>query len=257
MNQVARELEEEMKAILARRLAAGDAGKSNDICSLAITHMTKESGGTLTQADKESIVDQLKTFYFAGHDTTAIAIAWAIWELSQHPEALARLRAELVEHCVWADDKTPPSYEQLQKCRYLECVVKESLRLYPPASGLSRYCDDPDESYKGYCIGRSILLVNAYVIHRHPSLWKEPDSFKPERFIDGSEGDINSKYMPFSKGPRDCIGKYFAYLEAKLAISALVMRYDMECDDPKDIVYTLITNVPKHGAKVKFRHRSE
>eukprot|EP00567_Pseudictyota_dubia_P013170 CAMPEP_0197436810 /NCGR_PEP_ID=MMETSP1175-20131217/4195_1 /TAXON_ID=1003142 /ORGANISM="Triceratium dubium, Strain CCMP147" /LENGTH=510 /DNA_ID=CAMNT_0042966191 /DNA_START=80 /DNA_END=1612 /DNA_ORIENTATION=+ len=262
MHQVGIELENEMRAILERRLAVYESedckqGKNTDICSLAIAHMTKESGGKLTDDDKSLIVDQLKTFYFAGHDTTAICIAWAIWELSQHPEAVARLRSELEEHGVWTDPNTPPSYEQLQKCSYLEAVVKESLRLYPPASGLSRYNDDPNDSYNGYCIGNAVLLVNAYVMHRHPQLWKnDPDSFLPERFIDGSEGDINAKFMPFSKGPRDCIGKYFAYLEAKLAISSLVMRYDMACDDPKDCIYTLLTNIPKNGAKVKFCRRS-
>jgi cytochrome P450 len=263
MYQVGIKLDEEMRAILDRRLAAaanvsaGNGNDSRDILSLAIAHLTKEGGGSLTEQDKDSIVDQLKTFYFAGHDTTATTIAWAMWELSQHPEALKRVRLELEENGVWADySNVPPTYEQLQACVYLEAVIKETLRLYPPASGLSRQCHDANESYNGYCIGNSVLLVNAYVMHRHPDLWKRPDEFVPERFIDGSEEDINSKFMPFSRGKRDCIGKYFALLEAKLAVSALAMRYDLECDDPTDHIFQLLTNIPKKGAKVKFSPRA-
>lgn len=255
MHQVGIELQEEMRAILNRRLeTGGTVTDSKDILSLAIAHLTKE-GGTLTEDDKDSIVDQLKTFYFAGHDTTASTIAWAMWELSQHPEALAIVRSELEKEGVWIDANIPPTYEQLQACTYLEAVIKETLRLYPPASGLTRQCHDKSESYNGYCIGNSVLLVNAYVMHRHPDLWRSPDEFLPERFIDGSEEDINSKFMPFSKGKRDCIGKYFALLEAKLAVSALVMRFDLECDDPTDHIFQLLTNIPKRGAKVKFSRR--
>lgn len=256
MHKVGIELQEEMRAILDRRLAAGTtATDSKDILSLAIAHLTKE-GGTLTEQDKDSIVDQLKTFYFAGHDTTATTIAWAMWELSQHPEALMIVRSELQQQRVWTDPNIPPTYKQLQECVYLEAVLKETLRLYPPASGLTRQCDNKMESYNGYCIGNSVLLVNAYVMHRHPALWKRPNEFLPERFLDGSEEDINSKFMPFSKGKRDCIGKYFALLEAKLAVSALVMRYDLECDDPTDHIFQLLTNIPKQGAKVRFSRRA-
>jgi len=182
-----------------------------------------------------------------------------MWELSQHPEALTTLRTELKEHGVWTSNdfssSNAPSYDQLQKCVFLEGVVKEALRLYPPASGLSRKCEDDYESHNGMRIGGAILIVSVYVMHRHPDLWKYPDEFLPQRFIDSSEGDIILKYLPFSKGKRDCIGKYFALLEAKLAISALVMRYDLECDDPTDYMEQVLTNLPRRGAKVRFRPR--
>jgi cytochrome P450 len=75
-----------------------------------------------------------------------------------------------------------------------------------------------------------------YVIHRHPSLWKPPNEFRPPRFLDGSEDRLHhDKLLPFYCGPRDCIGKYFALLEATLAISALVSLYDLECVDPNEI----------------------
>jgi len=277
MRRVGVELEQEMRAILDRRLEAaaaaaagtngsegengggggGDFGSSRDIVSLAIAHLTKESGsgGKLTEDDRASIVDQLKTFYFAGHDTTATTIAWAVWELSQHPDVLAKVRSELKDHGVWTDLEVPPTYDQLQKCEYLEAVIKETLRLYPPASGITRYNADVTDTYKGYCIGGAVLMANAYVMHRHPQLWKRPDEFVPDRFLDGSESDLNSKFMPFSRGPRDCIGKYFALLEAKLAVSALAVRYELECVDPNDQMCYMLTNIPRDGAKIRFRRR--
>lgn len=259
MNQTGVMLEREMRKILDRRLAnsTDNEESSKDICSLAIAHMKKVSGGSLTKEDKECIVDQLKTFYFAGHDTTATTIAWVMWELSQHSDSLVRVRDELQEKSIWNDPKVLPSYEDLQTCEYLDAVIKEVLRLYPPASSLTRQNPDPNETYNGYLIGGGATLkVSTYIMGRHPDLWKEPDKFRPERMIDGSEGDVSAKLLPFSKGPRDCIGKYFALLEAKLAISVLVTRYDLQCVDPDDHLQYHLTNVPRGGAKVRFTSRT-
>jgi len=251
-------LDEEMRKILERRLTAEDAGKdAKDICSLAIQHMKKTNGdGALTEEDKACIVDQLKTFYFAGHDTTATTIAWATWELSQNADILAKVREELQVHSIWTDAEAAPTYDQLQRCDYLHAVIRETLRLYPPASGLTRYCPDEDETYRGHKIGGAILMVNAYCMQRHPDLWTAPEVFRPERMLDGSEGDVDAKLMYFAKGPRDCLGKYFALLEAKLALAALVSRYDLRCVDPDERITYNLTNVPANGAKVRFSPRA-
>jgi cytochrome P450 len=240
-------LDNEMQAILERRLAAGVSNESKDICSLAI-HQLKGADGSLTPADKISIGHQLKTFYFAGHDTTAILISWAVWLLSQHAQVLSKVRAELQEHVT----SPTPTYEDLQKCTYLDAVLKETLRLYPPAGGVGRHHPDVNESYKGHTMGGALVVLSIYVMQRHPSLWKRPNDFCPERFLDGSEDNLADKFMAFSRGPRDCIGKYFALMEGKVAISTLVTRYNLECINPNDTIWSQLTNVPKHGAKVRF-----
>jgi cytochrome P450 len=206
MENYGRLLDQEMRAILERRLAAGASSNSADICSIAINQLEQEKG-SLYEEDKVSIIHQLKTFYFAGHDTTATTISWAIWLLSQHPGVLKKVRDELNEHAIWGTENrdSAPTYEQLQKCEYLEAVLKETLRLYPPASGLSRYNADPDDTWNGYSIGNAVLLVQVYVMHRHPDLWKKPDDFIPARWLDGSEENLNSKFAAFSRGPRDCV----------------------------------------------------
>jgi len=239
IRKLTKQLDDEMSNILGRRLAAGPSANSKDICSIAIDQM-KGDNGSLTEEDKHSIVHQLKTvstrcaknrvlcisrhrkltpgchrfqFFFAGNDTTATLMSWTVWLLSQHRKKLLKVRAELAEHRVWEDNKTP-TYDQLLECEYLEAVLKEALRLYPPA-GSARYTPDVSETWKDpktneeYTIGGAVLYVSHYVMHRHPDLWNQPDDFFPERFLDGSEQNISSKFQPFSRGPRDCIGKYF------------------------------------------------
>ena len=201
-------LDEEMHNILERQLAAGISEQSKDICSIAINCM-KGPDGSLTEEDKNSIADQLKTFYFAGHDTTAILISWSVWLLSWNDDVLAKVRAKLKENGIGSSSARPSTYDQLQRCTYLEAVLKETLRLYPPASG-SRATKDANATYNGYAISNAILVSANYVMHRHPSLWKRPNEFIPERFLDGSEDNLTAKFNPFSRGPRDCIGKYFA-----------------------------------------------
>jgi cytokinin trans-hydroxylase len=204
-------LDKEFYRILDRRLAdasAVTASKTKDICSIAIDQM-KSADGSLSDDDKITIMHQLKTFYFAGNDTTATLISWAMWLLSQHDEAVEKLLAELKKQKIWADGKTP-TYDQLQNCTYLEAVLQESLRLYPPASS-ARYTSDLSETWGNYTIGGSIFVyISTYVMHRR----NRPDDLVPERFLDASK---KPAFNAWSRGPRDCQGKYFAMLEAKMA----------------------------------------
>jgi len=195
-------------------------------------------------------------FTFILNYKQAILISWATWLLSLHDDIANKIRAELDEHNITNELKadTCPSYDQFQKCTYLEAALKETLRLYPPAS-VARYTPDVDETYDGYTIGGALIILSTYVMHRHPLLWKRPEEFIPERWLDGSEDNLNEKWAPFSRGPRDCIGKYFALLEAKLAISVLLTRYDLECVNPQETPCARLTDQARDGAKVIFTPR--
>lgn len=246
-------LNEVMEHVLDRRLKE-DKEASSDVCSLAIEAM-KQKDGTLTPEDREIIIHQLKTFYFAGHDTTATTIAWAGWLLSQHPKVLSKLRDELASKRILITCGQRPTYQELQNCEYLDAVVKEVLRLYPPA-GSARYTSDLNETWNGYTIGGAVLYVNCYVTHRLPQYWDRPDDFVPERFVGVAPETYSHKYIPFLKGPRDCLGRYFALLEAKLAIAALAQRYNMTCVDPKEMLGSCLTARPRGGAKVLLKVRN-
>ena len=290
VKELEHKLDNEMRKILELRLRAGVSPNSRDICSLGINEL-RQPDGSLLESDKVSICHQMKTFYFAGHvsphecaccfcfcfsarremvsnlstpdstslsfklqDTTATLISWAVWTLSQHPDKLQKLRAELKSNKIWLSAELPPTYDQLMECIYLDAILKECLRLYPPA-GSARFTSDLNESFDGYCIGGAVLYLAPYTIHRNPRIWKQPNDFLPERFLDGSEGDVSNKFIPFMRGPRDCIGKYFAMLEGKLAISAIVSFYNLECVNPNDAPGMQLTLVPRDGAKIKFSRR--
>ena len=234
------------------------------------------SGKTFGPNEMEIITSQLKTFYFAGHDTTATTIAWAYWLLVQRPESLRRARDE-VESSI-GPHLRDATYEKLQKCEYLDAVARETLRLYPPAATtryVSTSSDGPAASSAkravssnssssnepnagGYRLGDSIVHLNFYAIQRDPDVWEMPDEFVPDRFLGeaGKNRIASSSFLPFSKGARDCIGKYFALLEIKIALAALVCRYDGDVVDSEEAYVAKLTSIPQGGCKVNLRRRS-
>jgi cytochrome P450 len=247
-------LTEEFGQVVDRRLEElHQKGNQSDICSLSITHL-KEDDGSLTPHNKQVIVDQLKTFYFAGHDTTASTISWCIWLLGQHAEELANVRSELDDNNIFSRGSAHviPTYAQIQSLQYLDAVIMETLRLYPPAA-TARYCADKSQKWKDYHIGNSVLFVNHYVMHRHPELWERPNDFWPERFLQGQ--DFGYKFQPFSRGSRDCIGKYFALLEAKMAVAVMVQRYEFNVVNKDEVPGYALTLFPKDGAKMMLKKR--
>lgn len=252
-----KKLDNVMREVLQRRLDDQNADDEKkgivNICSMAIQSM-KQADGNLTAEDCKVIMHQLKTFYFGGHDTTATTIAWAVWLLSQNPQVLETLRAELRNAKIFNTPDQRPTYKDLQNCEYLDAVLKEVLRLYPPGA-TARSSTNLNETWEGYTIGGAVLYVVPYVMHRLPQYWEKPEEFVPERFVGVPPESYAHKYIPFLKGPRDCIGKYFAVLESKLAIAALAQRYDMACVDPNEGIAYRMTAIPMDGAKMKFKER--
>lgn len=244
-----------------------------DILSLTLSSVLtskKKIGGAaydvslFTKEDMESMTSQLKTFYFAGHDTTAITIAWAFWLLVQHPHTLKRAREEILANLgkEWVDDAVKgtklhaTTYDMLQKCEYLNAVARETLRLYPPAA-TTRYALDSNATAGGYRLGNSIIHMNFYAMQRDGDIWEYPDDFIPERFLGeaGKERAKSFSFLPFSKGSRDCIGKYFALLETKIALAALVCRYDGDVVDRDEVYTSRVTSIPMGGCKVNLCRR--
>ncbi|KAL3808862.1 hypothetical protein ACHAXA_004149 [Cyclostephanos tholiformis] len=241
-----------------------ESSKQRDILSFTLHRFLQSNGvgAKLGRNDMEIITSQLKTFYFAGHDTTATTIAWAYWLLIQHPECLGKAREEVESYIGREplDDMT--TFEMLQKCEYLDAVARETLRLYPPAA-TTRYIpstspDDDVPNAGGYLLGNSIVHLNFYAIQRDPRVWDVPDEFAPDRFLGevGRKRIASSSFVPFSKGARDCIGKYFALLEIKIALAALICRYDGDVIDPNEAYVTRLTSIPRGGCEVNLRRRS-
>jgi cytochrome P450 len=199
------------------RSESGKVNHAKDILDMALLDPDYDSSASL-----EELVDQMRTFFFAGHDTTASAISWALYFLSSNPTELERLRKELDE--VFGVGTTPSQVSRQiiedpkihMKLEFTLAVVKESLRLEPPASTARTA---PKNYFLKTTTGATIeipegsmVYVTAWLLHHKKSVWGEDaDEFRPGRFLAGNP--IPWGYIPFGKRPRDCIGMNLAYLE--------------------------------------------
>jgi cytochrome P450 len=205
------------RIIEERRREGFDRG---DLLS-TLLHALDEEGDRTGMTD-EQLRDEVMTIFLAGHETTANALAWTWYLLSQNPEAEARLHEELAE--VLRD--RPPTAEDLPRLRYTEMVVAESMRLYPPAWAVGRLALEEHE-VGGYRIPRgALVLVSQYVMHRDPRFWPDPERFDPERFTpEAKAARPQFAYFPFGGGPRRCVGEGFAWMEAVLILATLARRW--------------------------------
>lgn len=210
--------------IIEKAKKTGERG--TDVLSRLLIANDAEIDHTLSDSE---IKDEIRTFFLAGHETTAITLTWTLYLLSKHKNIMNKMIAEI--HSVIGKDKDP-SAEDLKKLTYVEQVGNEVLRLYPPIYMFGRSPLEVD-TIDGYEIptGTTVATV-PYVTHRDPAYWDDPDEFKPERF----EKDPVHLYafIPFGGGPRTCIGKNFALMELKIILTKIFqnhyveMKYDQE-----------------------------
>lgn len=166
--------------------------------------------------------DEMATLFFTGHETTGLALTWTLFLLGENPEAEARLLGEL--DSVLGD--RPATLRDLSRLPYLDWVIKESLRLYPPAYGVVREALN-DCEIGGYLIPKgSTVAMFQWVVHRDPRFFDDPDAFRPDRWSHGlAERLPKFAYFPFGGGPRVCIGKEFALFETALVLATIMRRF--------------------------------
>jgi cytochrome P450 len=232
--------------IQRRREAGNDAG---DLLSLLL-QVQDEDGSRMSDAQ---IRDEVLTLVLAGHETTAITLAFCWHLLARHPEVEATLHREL--DAVLGGRE--PTAEDLPALVFTDHVVKEALRLYPPAWSLSREALEDDEVGGWRVLAGSMMILNPWTTHRDPRFFEEPEAFRPQRWADGLEQRLpRYAWFPFGGGPRLCIGSGFALMEARLVLATLARRFRFE-RVPDDRVELLpsITLRPKHGVRVRLRAR--
>jgi cytochrome P450 len=199
---------------------------------------------TLSVAEVRS---NILTFLSAGHETTANALAWSTFLLSQSPHWSARVREE-------ADRELAGERSGLsERLVVTKAVIEEALRLYPPIAALSRISEHPDTLGSQPIGGRSLIVIAPYVLHRHRRLWDRPDIFDPSRFLGDAKANIpRFAYLPFGAGPRTCIGASFAMQEAILVLATLIQRFELElAPDARVWPIQRITLRPSHGLPMR------
>lgn len=196
----------------------------DDLLAMLMQAQEEDNGSYMT--DKQ-LRDEVVTLFLAGHETTALALSWTLFLLSQHPQVDAQLRNELET----ALSGRAPTLADLPKLVYTRMVLDESMRLYPPAWLTERKALADDE-IGGYRIpAGTTLAVTQYVTHRHPQFWENPSVFDPQRFAPGrSEARPRYAYFPFGGGPRQCLGKNLALLETQLALAMIIQHCRFELD---------------------------
>ncbi|XP_041950691.1 cytochrome P450 4V2-like [Alosa sapidissima] len=193
---------------------------------------TDEDGNYLSHEDIQEEVD---TFMFEGHDTTAASMNWALHLIGSHPEVQKKVHQELDE--VFGSSDRHVTAEDLKKLRYLECVIKETLRIFPSVPLFARsICEDCH--INGFKIPKGVnAVIIPYALHRDPRYFPEPEEFRPERFLpENSLGRHPYAFIPFSAGPRNCIGQRFAMMEEKVILASVLRRFKvLACQDREDL----------------------
>lgn len=234
-----------------REQLAREPERCTDLLS-ALLAARDEDGATLTA---QELRDQMLTLYLAGHETTSQALTFTFYLLSQHPHAQETMRAELDRVL----QGRIPSYADLERLPYTEQVIKEALRLYPPAPVIPRHVA-ADTLLGEYPVARgSEVVLWTYLIHRDPRYYPEPDRFLPERFAPDRESTRpKGAYLPFGAGQRACIGQAFAMIEAQLIVATLGAKLRFEYAGRAPVrIRAGVTISPRGGMPMRLYARKD
>lgn len=225
-------------------------GEGGELLQRLIAARDPETGRAM---DDTRLVDNLLTFYLAGHETTARALAWTLYLLARSPQWASLLEEEIDA----VTGGAPVAPEHIERLTLVEQVLKESMRLYPPAPMLARQAVE-DGEIGGAPVRRGMSVVMPiYAIHRHRRRWPDPDVFDPSRFSAANEASIERyQYLPFGAGPRICIGMAFAMIEAAAMLATMLQRVRFSAlagHDPYPVAR--VTLLPRGGVTLKVTMR--
>ncbi len=233
-----------------RRQSGVDRG---DLLSMLLLAQDEEGdGGQMTD---QQLRDELMTIFLAGHETTANALTWTWYLLSQHSEVEKTLHGEIDEVL----GARTPTFDDVAKLRYTEMVFAESMRLYPPAWAIGRL-SAVDCEIGGYFVPRKSLVISSqFVMHRDGRFYDDPLKFEPERWtLESRESRPQFSYFPFGGGPRRCIGEGFAWMEGVLLLATLAREWKLHLVPNHPVALKpVVTLRPKHGMKMVVRRKRQ
>ncbi|GAA4507089.1 cytochrome P450 [Hymenobacter ginsengisoli] len=257
-DRLARQLRELVQAAVGRHRAAQAASPPgtpapDDLLQMLLDARYEDTGEAMPD---EQLLDELNILLVAGHETSANALAWALYLLAHHPAAQDKLVAEIAHELPGG---RPPEFADLPRLPYALQVVQEAMRLYPPAWIMDRVATEPDE-FQGQPIPKGTLFsLYLYGLHHHPALWPDAEAFRPERFAAGAQPPPPAYgYLPFGSGPRLCVGQQFALTELQLVLVQTLRRYGVEpAGTAVPSMSPLITLRPGGALPLGFRRRPE
>ena len=248
--------------LLSRLLQAQDSNLAGSASSNGGAQSSSSSPDG-KMSDKQ-VRDEVMTIFIAGHETTANALTWTFYLLSQYPDVEKKLHDEINSVLGPNDDrnghddsKKIPTVDDIPKLQYTEKVLRESMRLYPPVWTMGRYVEN-DYHVGEYTIpAGSSILMSQYVMHHDPRYYEEPEHFNPDRWTTKFKTDLpRFSYFPFGGGIRGCIGEPFAWMEGILIITTIAQKWTMHLVPGQRIkLDPAITLRPKYGMKMKLIRR--
>jgi cytochrome P450 len=242
-----RALDEVLFELIRERRAEGDRG---DLLSRLLSARDEEEGhGPMTDRQAR---DEAMTLFLAGHETTSLALTWAWYLLSDHPEAEARLHEE-VDRVL--GDRLPGASD-VPALAHTRRVLAEAVRLYPPAWAMGRRALEDVEVGGGVVPRGATVVMSQYLIHRDPRWWRDPDRFDPDRWLEPEGHRPRFAYFPFGGGPRVCIGEDFAWTEGVILLATLARRWRLRLVPGHPVALApRITLRPRHGMPMTVEPR--
>uniref|UniRef100_A0A0D6QSD7 Cytochrome P450 n=1 Tax=Araucaria cunninghamii TaxID=56994 RepID=A0A0D6QSD7_ARACU len=249
-----KEIRRSLKMLINEREQALSMGKSkgygNDLLGIMMATNKQESGTQNTCMTVEDIIGECEIFFFAGHETTSVLLTWTMVLLGMHQEWQETARKEVLDIC----GKSVPNSDNINRLKIVTMLLNESLRLYPPGVLLLRH------TYKEMQLGDftipagTELLLPILAVHHDPKLWgNDADEFNPQRFAEGVANAAKHPlaFMPFSFGPRICIGLNFAMIEAKVVLAMILQQFSFSLSPSySHAPTTVITLQPQFGAQI-------
>lgn len=243
--QLAEENDEIIRGIIEERVASQN--EVNDLLNMLLETRYEDTGEGMSV---EQLIDEIKILFIAGHETTANALTFTLQLLGSHLDVQQKVFEEILK----VESESEDVVEQLQKMTYINAVLNESMRLYPPAWITDRQNVDDDVLGKFTIKKDTLIGVSFYELHRNPKYWENPNQFDPNRFLGEQKKHSMQYFYPFGAGPRMCIGAGFAIYEMCLAISYIIKKYKVVSVQNTVNFNPLITLKPV-GVEVVFSER--
>ena len=237
-------------AIEARKaMMTNQEEKADDLLDYMMKAVDAETGKKMNPKD---LLHNMQFFIVAGHETTALTLAWALYLLANDQEAQEKARNEATNILGMGKNARAATAEDIEKAPYIEQVLQETMRLYPPVGFLARKAKKADQLYDREIKPGDTVFLNIYSLHRHQNLWDNPNEFEPNNFVKEKVETRNKfQHVPFGAGPRICVGASFAMMQTQIILMTILAKFKFTPESPEPTPIMQMTIRPEPGVYLK------